>query len=85
MAQQLEVRVAQQVENVFPRSAVEIVDAKHLMALGDEVVTQVRSNESGATGNQDALAGLVGNSQLTPHVKRRNIETFRAFLSDELL
>jgi hypothetical protein len=56
VAHQLEIRVVQQVHDVAPRRGVEIIDAEHVLALGQQPLAQVRAEEAGAAGDQDAFA-----------------------------
>ena len=56
MAHQLEVRVVQQMSDVGPGAGIEVVDAQHFMAALDQPVAEMRAEEAGTTGDQDALA-----------------------------
>ena len=60
MAHQLEVRVADEVRDVVFRAGEEVVHAQHVVALGQEPLAQVRADEAGAAGHQNALADAVG-------------------------
>ncbi len=59
VADELEARMVVQVLDVALGAGEEIVDAEHLVALLQQPVAQMRAEESGAAGDQDALAGVV--------------------------
>ena len=54
VAHQFEIRVFQQVHDVTPGAGVEIIDAQHIMAFGQQAVTQVGAKKAGATGDQNS-------------------------------
>jgi hypothetical protein len=56
VAQELEQRIAEQVEHVGLAPGVEVVDADHLVAARQQAPAQMRSDESRAAGNQYSLA-----------------------------
>ncbi len=56
VAHQLEVRVIEQVRDVAPASGEEIVDAEHVVAFLQQEGAKVRAEETGAAGDEDALA-----------------------------
>jgi hypothetical protein len=56
VAHQLEARMADQVLDVALGAGEEVIDADDVVPLGNEAVTQVRTEEAGASGDQDALA-----------------------------
>ena len=57
MAQQLEPLVPQQMRDVAFVAGEEIVDAQHLVAVADQPVAEMRAEEAGAAGDEDAFAG----------------------------
>jgi hypothetical protein len=68
MAMRLEVRVADQVGDVVLAPGEVVVDAQHIMALGQQPLAQMRAEESGAACHQDTRTGqghsasLLGNA-----------------------
>ena len=58
MAHELEKRIAEQVRDVALGAGEQVVDAEHLVALGDQPVDEMRAEESGPAGDQDALAAV---------------------------
>jgi hypothetical protein len=71
MTDQLEALVAEQMLDVAAGAAEEVVDADDVGALGQEPLAQMRAEEAGAAGDQDALfqmhSGFPGES--SRHVK----------------
>ena len=59
VAHELEARMAEQVLDIALGAGEQVVDAEHLMALAEQPVAQVRAEEAGAAGHQDALAAVV--------------------------
>ena len=59
MADQLEVAVVQQMGHVRPSAGEEIVDADHLAAVAQKALAQVRADETGAPGHEDALSSEI--------------------------
>jgi hypothetical protein len=55
VAKQLEPGIAEQVKHVLPRPGEEVVDAKDVMAVGEQPLAQMRTQESGAAGDQYSL------------------------------
>jgi hypothetical protein len=51
MPHQLELPIIKQVLNIFAPAGEEIVEANYLMAVGQQTLTKVRSNETRATSN----------------------------------
>ena len=59
VAHQLEVRVVQQVDDVVLGAGEEVVDAQHVVAVGQQAVAQVRAEEAGAAGDHDPFSNGV--------------------------
>ena len=55
VADQLEIRLVEQMLNVELLAGEEVIDADDVVALGYETVTQVRAEKSGAAGDEDAF------------------------------
>jgi hypothetical protein len=55
MAHQLEARIREQIVHVAARARIEIVDAQHLVPVPQQPLAQMRADEPGTPGNQDAL------------------------------
>jgi hypothetical protein len=51
VAHQLEVRVAEQVDDVVLGAGEEVVHAEHVVAVGDQALAEVRAEEAGAAGD----------------------------------
>src|SRR5206468_11658211 len=51
--------VIEQVLDIALRSGEEVVNAEHFVAVLQQPLAQMRAEESGAAGDQDALAGVV--------------------------
>ena len=51
MAQQLELMIAEQVQNVFAPPGEEIVETDDFLSFGDQAIAQVRTNESGTASD----------------------------------
>ena len=59
MAHELEARVVVQVIDVALGTGEEVVEADNLMPLLQQAVAEMRAKETGASGNEDAFAGIV--------------------------
>jgi hypothetical protein len=55
VAHQLEAGLIEQVNDVVPGTRVEVVDDEYVVPFGEQAPAQVRSDEPGSPGNQDAL------------------------------
>ena len=55
MAQRLEVRVAQQARDIVLAAGEVIVDAQHVVALGNQALAQMRTEEPGTAGDENPL------------------------------
>ena len=53
---QLEPLVVEQREDVFARAREEIVDAQHVVAVGQQALAEMRAQEAGAAGDEYSLA-----------------------------
>jgi hypothetical protein len=58
VAQQLEMRIAEQVDGVIPGPGIEIVRAEVVVALGQQPLAKVGADKARASGDQDALARI---------------------------
>ena len=59
VAHELEAGVVEQVGDVVLGAGEEVVDAEHVVALGQQAVAQVAAQKAGAAGDEDALGGVV--------------------------
>ncbi len=59
VADELEVRVLQQVQDVALGASEQVVGADHLMPLRQQAVDQVRAEEAGAAGDKDPLLAVI--------------------------
>jgi hypothetical protein len=55
VADELEIRFVEQVGDVVFLAGEEVVEADDVMALGDEAIAEVRAEEAGAAGDEDAF------------------------------
>ena len=55
VAHRLEMRVGQQVRDVVLAAGEIIVDAEHVVALGEQPLAQMRAEKTGAAGDQNAF------------------------------
>ena len=55
VAQKFEISLTQQMCDVRLLAGEEIVDANHVMAVGDQPLAQVRAQKAGSTGNHNAF------------------------------
>ena len=60
VAHQLEARLAHQVRDVGPAAGEEVVDAQHLVAVGQEPLAQEAADEPGPAGHQHPQGGGAG-------------------------
>ena len=56
MAQELEVRMIAQMRDVLLGPGEQIVDAQHVMAVGEQAVAQMRAEETGTAGDHHPRA-----------------------------
>ncbi len=56
MADELEARIGQQVGDVVPGAGKEVVQAQHIMAVGQQAFEQVAAEKAGTTGDQYPFA-----------------------------
>ena len=71
VAHQLEHRVAQQVRDVALAAGEVVVDAEHVVALGQQPLAQVRPEEAGAAGDQDLAHGPCRTARVQAQVTAR--------------
>ncbi len=59
MSHQLETGIAHQVRDIVLRTRVEVVHAENFMTLTDQAFAQVRAEEPGTPGYQDAFVNAI--------------------------
>ena len=55
MTEEFKTGVVVKAQDIFPRTGVEVVDAEHIVAVGNEAVAQVGAQKTGAAGYHDAF------------------------------
>ena len=57
MPHDLEARIGQQMLDVLPPAGIEIIDAKHLVAVGEKPFAEMRADESRTSGDERSYSG----------------------------
>lgn len=76
MAHQLKMRVAEQVADVFFGTGEEVIEAYDIVAIVQQALAQVRTQEAGTAGNEGTGAGTIVFHQVSPSPLRPNNPTF---------
>ena len=72
VADQLEARVVEQVLDVGARAGEEVVEAHDLVPIGEQALAQMRAEEAGAAGDQNALPGHARRTSATRAAVRQD-------------